>query len=146
MKMKSPDSKLPEGQEWMQTQTYHHPFQHTLRTNAFYLFTEAHWEFKNVDFGCEKRDECKIEHTVPFKRKSPQAFKGGQLFWLIKKNMHRLQPPDKETILGSTNSPLPKYLLHHHMASKGSWGSIRWFLLYPTLSPPPQDSLGSVET
>ena len=74
MKTKLPESKLLQGQEWMQTQIYHHPIQSTARANAWSLFTQAHREFENVDFGCEKQDVCKTEQTLPFKRKSLQAF------------------------------------------------------------------------
>lgn len=59
----------------MLTQTYHHHIQNIPHKNTFYLFMEAYMEFENADFGCEKHDKCKIQQTVPFKRKSLQGLK-----------------------------------------------------------------------
>lgn len=93
----------------MQTQTYHHPIQKIPHANAFYLFMQAHREFENVDFGCEKRDRCRTEKTVLFRRKSPLGLEGTFRVFsrLIKRPSLEVQTP-----------LLLKHLLHHHMASR----------------------------
>lgn len=89
MKNKLSESKLPEGQEWMQTQTYHHPIQNMPHTHSSACLCKPTGNLRMLILDVKSKINVKLSKLCHLGENRCRVSKG-QLFWLINKNMHRL--------------------------------------------------------